>query len=87
MQKLLTEIEAGAINCLVGLRDILITYKLQAAGASHNVQVSGLSPVLRTQAIGNIQQRTFNKPGAFYFQHDHVPVVGLILSLAPIFYT
>jgi hypothetical protein len=81
-QQLLPEIEAEVMDRLAGLRGILITYTLEAAGASHNVPVSGLSLVLRTEAMG-----TFNKPGAFYFEHDHVLMASgidwpyLILSL------
>jgi len=52
----LPDIEAGGRDRLAGLRGILITYTLQAVGASHNVPVSGLSLVLRTEAMGNIQQ-------------------------------
>jgi len=37
---------------LAGLRGMLITYRLQYLRASHNVPVSGLSPVLQTEAMG-----------------------------------
>jgi len=65
---LLGEFGVGVMDRLAGLHGILITYTLQAVGASHNVQVLGLSPVLRTEAMGN-------KPmtATFDSQPDHVP--------------